>query len=125
MADGKQVAARLKMSAGASCTMNTSYTRYSECWSTPISSGTTVISAAQRQILLLIIDDWQLLPIINLLVSKIHSLNSSFLLLLGLKQPSLSGPPSPPLSTPLVSLRISCKLSMYKVNLGLHVFDIA
>jgi hypothetical protein len=36
------------------------------------------------------IDNWQLLPTINLLASKIRSLNGDFSSLLGLKQPSLS-----------------------------------
>ena len=42
------------------------------------------------QILSMIIDNWQLLPTINLLASKIHSLNSVFSSSLGLNQPSLS-----------------------------------
>ena len=40
------------------------------------------------QILSMIIDNWQLLPTINLLASKIRSLNSVFSSSLGLKQPS-------------------------------------
>jgi hypothetical protein len=36
------------------------------------------------------IDNWQLVPTINLLTSKIHSLSSGFSSLLSLKQPSLS-----------------------------------
>jgi hypothetical protein len=36
------------------------------------------------------IDNWQLLPTINLLASKIRSLNGGFSSPLGLKQPSLS-----------------------------------
>ena len=35
-------------------------------------------------------ENWQLLPTINLLASKIRSLNGDFSSLLGLKQPSLS-----------------------------------
>jgi hypothetical protein len=35
-------------------------------------------------------DNWQLLPTINLLASKIRSFNGGFSSLLGLKQPSLS-----------------------------------
>ena len=38
----------------------------------------------------MIIDNWQLLPTINLLASKIRSLNGVFSSQLGLKQPSLS-----------------------------------
>ena len=38
----------------------------------------------------MIIDNWQLLPTINLQASKIHSLKSVFSLPLGLKSPSLS-----------------------------------
>ena len=53
----------------------------SGCWSTPISSGTIASSVAQWQILLLIIDDWKLLPTINLLASKIRSQSSSLILI--------------------------------------------
>ena len=63
----------------------------SGCWSTPLSSGTTASSVAtSAQILSMIIDNWQLLPTINLLASKFRSLNSVFSSSLGLKQPSLS-----------------------------------
>ena len=46
--------------------------------------------STSAQILSMIIDNWQLLPTINLLASKIRSLNSVFSSPLGLKQPSLS-----------------------------------
>ena len=46
--------------------------------------------SSSAQILSMIIDNWQLLPTINLLASKIRSLNSVFSSSLGLKQPSLS-----------------------------------
>ena len=46
--------------------------------------------STSAQILSMIIDNWQLLPTINLLASKIRSLNSVFSSSLGLKQPSLS-----------------------------------
>ena len=59
-------------------------------WSTPLSSGTTARSAAQWQLRSMIIDNWQLLPTINLLASKNRSLKSSFSSPLGLGQPSLS-----------------------------------
>ena len=43
--------------------------------------------STSAQILSMIIDNWQLLPTINLLASKIRSLNRVFSLSLGLKQP--------------------------------------
>ena len=46
--------------------------------------------STSAQILSMIIDNWQLLPTINLLASKIRSLNRVFSSSLGLKQPSLS-----------------------------------
>ena len=46
--------------------------------------------STSAQILLMIIDNWQLLPTINLLASKIRSLNSVFSSSLGLNQPSLT-----------------------------------
>ena len=46
--------------------------------------------STSAQILSMIIDNWQLLPTINLLASKFRSLNSVFSSSLGLKQPSLS-----------------------------------
>ena len=46
--------------------------------------------STSAQILSMIMDNWQLLPTINLLASKIRSLNSVFSSSLGLKQPSLS-----------------------------------
>ena len=48
------------------------------------------LSTSAQILLSMIIDNWQLLPTINLLASKIRSLNSVFSSSLGLKQPSLS-----------------------------------
>ena len=48
------------------------------------------LSTSAQILLSMIIDNWQLLPTINLLASKIRSLNSVFPSSLGLKLPSLS-----------------------------------
>ena len=48
------------------------------------------LSTSAQILSMILIDNWQLLPTINLLASKIRSLNSVFSSSLGLKQPSLS-----------------------------------